>query len=135
MVLMIRATASGPRAARSLCQRGVGYDYDAVKIFMPAKAKKPIYAPYVEHVPPDPTSAIFWLKNGDPEHWRDDIERILGAAIARMLALELAMSLLLGLGLFQRDDLRLGQHQAFLGALGFQRCAFAPAGMKIFTAS
>ena len=38
-----------------------------------------------------------------------------------MLALELAMRLLLGLGLFQRDDLRLGQHQAFLGALGFQR--------------
>ena len=30
-----------------------------------------------------------------------DIERVLGAAIARMLALELAMSLLLGLGLFQ----------------------------------
>jgi hypothetical protein len=28
-----------------------------------------------------------------------------------MLALELAMRLLLGLGLLQRDDLRLGQHQ------------------------
>ena len=38
-----------------------------------------------------------------------------------MLALELAMRLLLGLGLFQRDDLRLGQHQAVLRALGFQR--------------
>src|SRR5690242_11144484 len=46
-----------------------------------------------------------------------DIERILGAAIAWMLALELTMSLLLGLGLFQRHDLRLGQHQAFLSAL------------------
>ena len=50
-----------------------------------------------------------------------DIERILGAAIARMLAFELAMRLLLGLGFFQRDDLRLGQHQAFLGTFGFQR--------------
>jgi hypothetical protein len=29
---------------------------------MPAGAKKPIYAPYVEHVPPDTTAAIFWLK-------------------------------------------------------------------------
>ena len=38
-----------------------------------------------------------------------------------MLALELAMRLLLGLGLFQRDDLRLGQHQAVLRALGLQR--------------
>jgi transposase len=37
-----------------------------------------------------------------------------------MLALELAMRLFLGLGFFQRDDLRLGQHQAFLGALDMQ---------------
>jgi len=37
-----------------------------------------------------------------------DIERILSAAIARMLALELAVRLLLGLGLLQRNDLRLG---------------------------
>jgi hypothetical protein len=28
---------------------------------MPAGAKKPIYAPYVEHVPPNTTAAIFWL--------------------------------------------------------------------------
>jgi hypothetical protein len=36
-----------------------------------------------------------------------DIERILGAAVTWMLALEFAVRLLLGLGLFQRDDLRL----------------------------
>jgi hypothetical protein len=54
-----------------LYQRGVGYSYDAVKIFIPAGAKKPIYAPYIEHVPPDTTAAIFWLKNRDPAHWRD----------------------------------------------------------------
>src|SRR3954463_557055 len=56
----------------------------------------------------------------DPLHVAD-IECVLGAAIARMLALELAMRLLLGLGLFQRNDLRLGQHQTVLGALGLQR--------------
>ena len=39
-----------------------------------------------------------------------DIEGVLGAAVTWMLALELAVRLLLGLGLFQRDDLRLGQH-------------------------
>src|ERR1700751_3043382 len=50
-----------------------------------------------------------------------DIERILGAAIAWMLALELTMGLLLSFGLFQRNDLRLSQHQAFLSALGLQR--------------
>jgi hypothetical protein len=26
---------------------------------------------YVEHVPPDVTACIFWLKNRDPAHWRD----------------------------------------------------------------
>jgi hypothetical protein len=30
-----------------------------------------VYAPYVEHVPPDVTAQIFWLKNRDPAHWRD----------------------------------------------------------------
>ena len=38
---------------------------------MPAGAKKPVYAPYVEHVPPDVTACIFWLKKRDPAHWRD----------------------------------------------------------------
>jgi hypothetical protein len=59
------------RVERSLYQKAVGYSYDAVKIFMPAGAKNPIYAPYVEHVPPDTTAAIFWLKNRRPGEWRD----------------------------------------------------------------
>jgi hypothetical protein len=42
-----------------------------VKIFMPAGREKPVYAPYVEHVPPDVAAGIFWLKNRDPQHWRD----------------------------------------------------------------
>lgn len=37
------------RVERSLYQKAVGYNYDAVKIFMPAGAKT-IYAPHVEHV-------------------------------------------------------------------------------------
>ena len=44
-----------------------------------------------------------------------DIEGVLGAAVAGMLALELAMGLLLGLGLLQRGELALGQDQAVLG--------------------
>ena len=34
-----------------------------------------------------------------------DVEGVLGAAVAGMLALEFAMRFLLGLGLFQRNDL------------------------------
>jgi hypothetical protein len=66
---------------RSLYQRGVGYSYDAVKVFMPAGAKKPVIVPYVEHVPPDVTAGIFWMKNRDPAHWRDawQVEHSLGS--------------------------------------------------------
>jgi hypothetical protein len=68
------------RVKRSLYMRAVGYHYDAVKIFMPAGAKKPVYAPYVEHVPPDTTAGIFWMKNRDPAHWRDawQVEHVTG---------------------------------------------------------
>jgi hypothetical protein len=67
----------------SLYERANGYTYDAVKIFMPAGAKKPVYAPYREHVPPDTTAAIFWLKNRDPAHWRDawQLEHVTGKYI------------------------------------------------------
>jgi hypothetical protein len=50
---------------------------------MPAGREKPVYAPYTEHVPPDVTAAIFWLKNRDPQHWRDSqqLEHALGKYI------------------------------------------------------
>ena len=27
-----------------------------------------------KHYPPDPTAAIFWLKNRQPDTWRDKVE-------------------------------------------------------------
>ncbi len=64
------------RVINSLYQRAVGYEQDAVKIFMPAGADNPVYAPYREKVAPDTTAAIFWLKNRQPDKWRDkqDVE-------------------------------------------------------------
>ncbi len=62
------------RVERSLFQMAVGYDQDAVKIFMPANAEKPVYAKYLERVQPSPAAAIFWLKNRRPEQWRDKPE-------------------------------------------------------------
>ena len=47
----------------------------------------------------------------------------LRAAVARAFALELVVSLLFGLGFLQGYDLRLGQDQALVGNLGFQRAA------------
>jgi hypothetical protein len=59
------------RVERSLYQRAVGYNYESCKIFMPAGHSKPVYAPYIEHVPPDVTAGIYWTKNRMPDRWRD----------------------------------------------------------------
>jgi hypothetical protein len=71
------------RTSRSLYERANGYNYEAVKIFMPAGAKEPVYAHYVEHMPPDVTAGIFWLKNRDPKNWRDvqNVDHVLGKYI------------------------------------------------------
>lgn len=63
--------AADDRVERSLYHKALGYSFDAVKIFMPANARKPVYAPYREHIPPDTTACIFWLKNRRKEQWRD----------------------------------------------------------------
>lgn len=60
--------------AHSLYHRGKGYSHNAVKIFMPAGAAEPVYAPYVEHYPPDTQAASLWLRNRQPRLWRDKTE-------------------------------------------------------------
>src|SRR6266498_2457701 len=50
-----------------------------------------------------------------------DVERVLRATVAGMLALELTVGLLLDLRALQRHNLRLGEHQPLLGTLGLQR--------------
>lgn len=68
------------RVERSLYNRAVGYSHDAVKIFMPAGANAPVYAPYVEHVAPETGAAMFWLKNRRPEKWREKVtQEVTGA--------------------------------------------------------
>jgi hypothetical protein len=47
---------------------------------MPARSKQPVVVHYVEHCPPDVAAAFIWLKNRDPERWRDvqNVEHVLG---------------------------------------------------------
>lgn len=66
--------AADERVERSLYQRAIGYEQDAVKIFMPASSPSPVYAPYREKIVPDTTAAIFWLKNRRASEWRDKRE-------------------------------------------------------------
>jgi PAS domain S-box-containing protein len=52
-----------------LYSRAVGYTFDAVKIFC-TKNGQVTKVPYREHVPPDVTACIFWLKNRKPAELR-----------------------------------------------------------------
>lgn len=74
--LKVGKETADERVERSLFQRAVGYEQDEVKIFMPANAAAPVYAPYRAKIAPDTTAGIFWLKNRRPEQWRDkqDVE-------------------------------------------------------------
>lgn len=62
------------RVINSLYQKAIGYEQDEVKIFMPAGADEPVYAPFRAKIAPDTTAAIFWLKNRQPTQWRDKTE-------------------------------------------------------------
>ena len=57
------------RVAESLFRRATGYSHPAVKIFQ--HNGKTIEHHFTEQYPPDTTAAIFWLKNRQPEAWRE----------------------------------------------------------------
>lgn len=61
--------AADDRVERSLYNRAVGYTFDSEKVFQ--YQGQIVRAQTVEHVPPDTTAAIFWLKNRRREEWRD----------------------------------------------------------------
>lgn len=60
------------RVEESLYHRATGYSHDAEKIFN--NSGEIVRAKYREHYPPDTTAMIFWLKNRQPERWRDKQE-------------------------------------------------------------
>lgn len=53
---------------KSLRHRAIGYSHSAVKIFN--DEGRAMVVPYTEQYAPDPTAAIFWLCNRDPDNWR-----------------------------------------------------------------
>ena len=57
------------KVAESLYHKALGFEHNAVKIFMPAGSDDPVYAPYTEYFPPDTAAAFIWLKNRGG--WRD----------------------------------------------------------------
>jgi hypothetical protein len=57
------------RVERSLYHKAIGYTFESEKIFQ--HDGEIIRAKTIEHVPPDTTACIFWLKNRRPDQWRD----------------------------------------------------------------
>lgn len=53
----------------SLYRRATGFEREAVKIF--CHEGEPVYAPYVEYYPPDTAAATNFLKNREPELFRE----------------------------------------------------------------
>jgi hypothetical protein len=69
--------------ARALYHRARGYEHEAVKIFLRKDDPEPVYAKYMEHVPPDTQAASLWLRNrrgprpraeDDPLQWTERVE-------------------------------------------------------------
>lgn len=60
------------RVERSLYHRAIGYTFESEKIFQ--FQGEIVRARVVEHVAPDTTACIFWLKNRRKDRWRDKLE-------------------------------------------------------------
>jgi hypothetical protein len=74
--------AADERVVKSLYNRAVGYSFDSEKIMTlterdgDSSSSHIERVPTVEHVPPDVTACIFWLKNRRPQEWRDRVEQV-----------------------------------------------------------
>lgn len=64
-------SAADERVERSLYHKATGYTFESEKIFQ--HQGEIVRAAFREHVPPDTTSMIFWLKNRRPDQWRDRV--------------------------------------------------------------
>lgn len=67
------------KVERSLFQRATGYSHPDVMVV--DKQLEPV----VKHYPPDPTSMIFWLKNRQPQRWRDRTEQVVSGEMVNKL--------------------------------------------------
>lgn len=83
--LKIGKQEADDQVVRSLYQRALGYAHPEEKLVTVDGQLQVI--PTTKHYPPDATSAIFWLKNRQPEQWREKPEGEAGAeAIADALS-------------------------------------------------
>lgn len=63
-----RETADA-RVERAFYERCVGYEYESERVF--CRDGLVTRVPVTEHVPPDPSACLNWLKNRRPDEWRE----------------------------------------------------------------
>jgi hypothetical protein len=106
-------TPADAEVAASHYQRALGYEREAVKIFMPAGADAPVYAPYMEHYPGDVGAQKNWLFNRQRGLWQDrqslDVGGTLDVRLAAMTPDERAAD---AVALVQRIQARLAAARA-----------------------
>lgn len=89
--------------AERLYKRALGYE--APDIDIRVIENQIVETPLIKHYPPDPTSAIFWLKNRQPEKWRDkQVQEISGVDGS---AVKIEMKKEIDLSVYSDDELRL----------------------------
>ena len=62
------------KVEKSLYDRACGYSHEAVKVFV--IGGKTVEHKYVEHYPPSEVACIFWLKNRQPDKWRERVHNL-----------------------------------------------------------
>lgn len=65
---------------RSLFERATGYEHPEEKLFVIDSLV--VSKTIMKHYPPDPTAMIFWLKNRNPDSWREKIPELANIADA-----------------------------------------------------
>lgn len=72
--LKVGKHALDERVISTLAHRALGYTFESEEIHV--IEGKVVRVPIVKHLPPDPTSMIFWLKNRRPAEFRDRQEQV-----------------------------------------------------------
>jgi len=121
--LKVGKASADDRVEHSLYQRAVGYTFDSEKVQIQRDGTI-VRASIREHVPPDTTAQIFWLKNRRTDLWRDVQKHEHGevGAFDAMSADDLRASIAADLTAIGRQDLA----AALVGGEGETRPAGRP---------
>lgn len=75
---------SDAEVSSRLYSRALGYSHDDVDIRV--IDNEIVQTRLTKHYPPDTTACIFWLKNRQPEKWRDKPEELGGSDLAAVIS-------------------------------------------------